>query len=253
MKTLDTINEKIKPHKIDKYLYTEILKELYFKIYSCYSHKLKNILDPKERERYFCEIVHTHCYNQTLTTKTAVKKTLKQLLNKKQYDTFGLKLLYAILDTGKEITDDPYSPECFSKLLSQELNIMDVDPRLEAIAMKVMKKMNLSNEGKYGNIIIVIMIIGMILTLIRIIQECNKNRLINFNKTEKTKFMHNEVQNICLKRTLLNKWRLKKIVKEKLSSEDYKTYGSQLQNAIFSAGAELTEEESFTLVEAANV
>ena len=35
--------------------------------------------------------------------------------------------------------------------------------------------------------------------------------------------------------------------------EDYKLYGSQLQNAIFSTGAELTEEESFTLVEAANV
>jgi hypothetical protein len=120
--------------------------------------------------------------------------------------------------------------------------------------MKVIKKINVSNnQDKYGNVIIVIMIIGMILTLIRIIQECNKNKLFNFNKTETTKFMHNEVQNICLKRTLLNKWRLKKIIKEKLSSEDYKIYGSQLPNAIFSAGAELTEEESFTLVEAANV
>jgi hypothetical protein len=65
--------------------------------------------------------------------------------------------------------------------------------------------------------------------------------------------MYNEIQNICIKRTLLNKWRLKKIIKDKLSTEDYKAYGLQLQDAIFSTGLELTEEESFTLVEAANV
>lgn len=130
---------------------------------------------------------------------------------------------------------------------------MDIDPKLEAIAIKVMEKMNLQSKDRYGNIIIVLMIIGMILSLIRIIQECNKNKLFSFDPSEKNKFICNEVKSICIKKTLLNKWRLKKIIKDKLSSEDYKLYGSQLQNAIFSTGAELTEEESFTLVEAANV
>ena len=51
---------------------------------------------------------------------------------------------------------------------------MNFDPKLEAIAMKVMDKMDLSKsskDDKYGNIIVVIMIIGVILSLVRIIQE----------------------------------------------------------------------------------
>ena len=65
--------------------------------------------------------------------------------------------------------------------------------------------------------------------------------------------MRNEVRSMCISRTMLNKWRLRKIIKEKLSPEDYKTYGDQLRNAILDTGVDLTEEESYTLVEAANV
>jgi len=133
---------------------------------------------------------------------------------------------------------------------------MTVDPKLEAIAMKVMDKMDLSKsnkEDKYGNIIIVIMIIGVILTLVRIIQECNSSKFSIFNRDQKAKFVHEQVKSMCISRTLLNKWRLKKIIKEKLSPEDYKLYGSQLRDAILDTGVDLTEDESFTLVEAANV
>jgi hypothetical protein len=250
---LNKINEKITPFQLNKYLYTDILQDLYHKLYTCYHHQLITLINKEERDIRLCEIVHTHCYNQSVTTKTAIKQTLQKTLSDKQYKNFGLKLIYAIMDVGKEITDDPYSAQCYSKLLSQELNIMDVDPRLEAIAMKIMKKVNLVQNTKYGSIILVVMIIGIVLSLIRVIQECNKNKLLKFNKLETTKFMYNEIQNICIKRTLLNKWRLKKIIKDKLSTEDYKAYGLQLQDAIFSTGLELTEEESFTLVEAANV
>lgn len=132
---------------------------------------------------------------------------------------------------------------------------MTVDPKLEAIAMKVMDKMDLSKnkDDKYGNIIVVIMIIGVILTLIRIIQECNSGKILSFNKSQKAKFVQDQVKTMCISRTMLNKWRLKKIIKEKLSPEDYKLYSVQLRNAILDTGVELTEEESFTLVEAANV
>lgn len=132
---------------------------------------------------------------------------------------------------------------------------MKVDPKLEAIAIKVMDKMELSNSknDKYGNIILVIMIIGIILSLIRVIQECNKGRLLNFNRKERSKLMHSEIQNICISKNVLNTWRLKRIIKQKLNPEDYKSYGTQLRNAIFSTGIELSEQETYTLVEAANV
>lgn len=133
---------------------------------------------------------------------------------------------------------------------------MNFDPKLEAIAMKVMDKMDLSKsskDDKYGNIIVVIMIIGVILTLVRIIQECNSKKLFRSNREQTAQFMRNEVRSMCISRTMLNKWRLRKIIKEKLSPEDYKMYGDQLRNAILDTGVDLTEEESYTLVEAANV
>lgn len=133
---------------------------------------------------------------------------------------------------------------------------MNFDPKLEAIAMKVMDKMDLSKsskDDKYGNIIVVIMIIGVILSLVRIIQECNSKKLFRSNKEQTAQFMRNEVRSMCISRTMLNKWRLRKIIKEKLSPEDYKMYGDQLRNAILDTGVDLTEEESYTLVEAANV
>lgn len=252
---LNKINSKIKPSEINAYIYADIINSLYRKIYNCYGHELQNILDKNKRDKRLCEIIHTHCYNQTITTKNAVKDTVKQVLSSQQYANFGFKLIYAILDIGIEITDDPYSPNCSVELLSQELKSMNIDPKLEAIAMKVMDKMKLNTTKKdnYGNIIIVLMIIGIVLALIQIIQNCNKSKLLLFSNKEKSKFMHNEVRNICIKKSFLNTWRLKKLIKEKLNSEDYKAYGTQLREAIMDTGVELTEDETYTLVEAANV
>lgn len=255
-KLLDEINNKIQPYKVDKYLFSKIIQDLYFKLHNCYEHQLKNILSQEQREKKICELVHIHCYNKTITTKSAIKKTLKNLLSDTQYKNFGLKLIYAILDVGSEITDDPYSPECSVTILTEELRIMNVDPKLEAIALKVMDKMNLSKDGKdgkYGSIIVVIMIIGIILSLIRVIQECNKTQIVSLDQRSKARFIQKQVKDMCISRTFLNNWRLKRIIKQKLSADDYKLYAEKLKNAILDCGPELTEEESFTLVEAANV
>lgn len=252
-KLLEIINTKVKPYAINKYIFADIMQNIYIKLYDCYKHDLQNITDQEKREARLCEIVHNHCYNQTWTTKTAIKKIIKKSLSQKQYQQFGLKLIYAILDTGKEITDDPYSPECVTELLSQEIKIMQTDPRLEAIALKVIKKMDLYKDNKHGNIILIVMVIGIILSLIRVIQECNASRMISLDQKSKAKIIHSQVNEICIKRTFMNRWRLRRIIKEKLSAEDHKLYGEKLKNAILDSGSELTEEETFTLVEAANV
>ena len=132
---------------------------------------------------------------------------------------------------------------------------MKVDPKLEAIALKVMDKMDLSHtkQNRYGNIVVVLMIIGIVLALIQIIQKCNDKKLLPLDVKTKTKLMYGEIQKICISRSLLNTWRLRNIIKQKLNSEDYEAYGKQLRNAIMDTGSELTEDETFTLVEAANV
>lgn len=132
---------------------------------------------------------------------------------------------------------------------------MTVNPKLEAIAMKIMEKMDLSHakKDKYGSIVVVLMIIGIVISLMRLIQACNAQKLsLLKNKKQKAKLMHEEVKTLCITRSLVNKWRLKKLIKEKLSVEDYKLYGTQLRDAILDTGVDLTEEDSIALMEAAN-
>lgn len=245
---LSQVNDKIKPYKINKNTLANIVADLFSKLNCCYYHELSNIIHKEARENRLCQIVHTHCYNGTFTTKKAIKTTLKKYLTTNEYNKFGLKLLYGVLEIGIDITSEN------SALLAQETDIMNVDPKLEAIAMKVMDKMDLSNKSdKYGNIIVVIMIIGIVLSLIRVIQECNKQQFTVFNKDQKAKYMQEQVRSICISRNFLNKWRLRRIIKDKLSSEDYNLYGTKLRDAILDTGVDLTEDESYTLVEAANV
>ena len=132
---------------------------------------------------------------------------------------------------------------------------MSNNEKLENIAIKVMNKMNLDFENKslnYKNsqsIILILMIIGIILSLIRIIQECNKKKLLGLNKNRQAETMKQAVREVCIKKNLLTMWRLNKIIKNKLSPEDYKAYGSELKRSIMETGPELTEEEIITLVE----
>lgn len=244
---LSQVNEKIHPNKINKITLSNIVSDLFSKLNKCYYHELSNIVHKDRREKRLCEIVHTHCYNETFTTKKAIKETIKKYLKPSEYDKFGLKLLYSILEIGVNITSDN------SVMLAQEIEIMNVDPRLESIALKVMDKMELSNKSdKYGNIIVVIMIIGIILTLVRIIQECNSKFSV-FDRNQQAKYMQEQIQSICISKNFINSWRLRRIIKEKLSAEDYKQYGDKLKTAILDTGVDITEEESCALVEATNV
>jgi ABC-type uncharacterized transport system fused permease/ATPase subunit len=124
-----------------------------------------------------------------------------------------------------------------------------------SVANKILNKINpkLSQQDNSGSILIILSITGIILSLIRIIQECHKKKLTAFlNRKDAAIFMQQEVRTICLKRTLLNKWRLNKIIKQQLSPADFKIIGKQLQQAILDTGEEITEDESLSLLEALN-
>ena len=132
---------------------------------------------------------------------------------------------------------------------------MSNNEKLEQIAIKVMNKMSLdhSDDKLYKqnsqSIILILMIIGIVLSLIRVIQECNKKKLVGLNRRNQAEVMQKAVGDICIKRNMVNQWRLNRIIKQKLSPEDYKTYGAELKKSIMETGPELTEEEIITLVE----
>lgn len=131
---------------------------------------------------------------------------------------------------------------------------MNTNPELEKIAKKVIDNMKLSKDQEHGiDPITIIIVIGVILSLIRVIQECRSNRKLLKNKIEAASLMKKDIQEVILKDSWLNRIRLQRVLKKSLSKDQYKTYGKQMQNSIMETGINLTEDEVYSLMEAANV
>jgi hypothetical protein len=130
---------------------------------------------------------------------------------------------------------------------------MKKNTALEKIAKKVLNNMNLPKDQEYGiDPLTIIIVISVILSLIRVIQECRKNRQLVKDKNEYAAIMKKDIQELVLKDSWLNRLRLQRILKKDLTKDQYKAYGKSLQRSIMETGINLTEDEISTLMEAAN-
>lgn len=134
------------------------------------------------------------------------------------------------------------------------------DLKMQKIAQKILDNVDQKDNWKhndykenFGFIITTLMIISIVLTLIRIIQECNKKKISNFGADEKYNYFGNEIKNLSLKRSWFTKMMTKKAIRKNLTKEQYKEYGVLLMNAILTTGENLTQDEVITLVEVSNV
>lgn len=98
-----------------------------------------------------------------------------------------------------------------------------------------------SQDENFGSIVLTIVIIGVILNLIRVIQECNRDDDAKFAKTTK---------DLCAKRGWFTKMRIRKAIRKEIGIANYKTYGKSLMESILETGDELTEEQLLELLEA---
>lgn len=132
---------------------------------------------------------------------------------------------------------------------------MKNNDQLKQIAIKILNKTNIPKEDNYGfAIITILMIISIVLTCIRIIQECNKNKLINiFSPEDKYGLYGEEIKTFSSRRGWFTKMRLKKLLRQEMNREDYVKYSFSIINALLDTGETLTKEEVQILVEAANV
>lgn len=132
---------------------------------------------------------------------------------------------------------------------------MDNKAKLKNIALKVLEKSSLPKNDNYSfDPLTILMIISVILTCIRILQECNKNKL---NKDcasqEKYSLYGQQVKEYSLRRGWFTKMRIKKILRREMKPDDYNKYSLSIVNSLLDNGETLTDEEIQTLVEAANV
>lgn len=128
----------------------------------------------------------------------------------------------------------------------------ETDNTVKNIAQKVVDQVPQDPE-KFGFVITVLMVISIILTMIRIIQECNKSKLSGFSTQEKNNFFGEQIKTLSLKRSWFTRMTVKKAIRKQLPRELYREYGAVLMNAILNTGEKLTEEEIQSLVEASNV
>jgi hypothetical protein len=129
-----------------------------------------------------------------------------------------------------------------------------MNEKLKNIAEKVRKLAKIPEEENFGSVIAILMIISIILTLVRVLQECNKNKL-STESTEHDKYnlYGTEIKNYSIRRGWFTKMRIKKILRNKMSKEQYNKYSLPLLEALFSTGENLTDDEVMTLVENSNV
>lgn len=125
--------------------------------------------------------------------------------------------------------------------------------KLKNLAQKVLSLVPNPPET-FGSVMAILMIISIILTLIRVVQECRQSKLKLFrNRDDKCSFMMTELKTFSLERSWFTRRTIKKLLKKELSPAEYKEYGVSLMNAILECGSDLSTEETLILMEAANV
>lgn len=125
---------------------------------------------------------------------------------------------------------------------------------LKQIAENIREKSNIPKEEQFGSVIAILMIISIVLTLVRVLQECNKTKLSDkMTQSDKYQMYGNEMRSYSIRKGWFTKLRIKKIIRKQMSKDQYSKYSVSLLNAILDKGENLRDEEIITLVEASNV
>jgi len=126
---------------------------------------------------------------------------------------------------------------------------------LKNIALKILNKSQVPQEDNHGfAIITILMIISVVLTCIRILQECNKNKLSTLStQQDKYNLYGEQIKYFSTHKGWFTKMRIKKILRREMTKDDYAKYSMSILVALLDTGELLTEDEIKTLVEAANV
>ena len=123
--------------------------------------------------------------------------------------------------------------------------------KLEAIAKKIIIQSPIS-EANYGSVILILMFVSIIITAVRVLQECNKNKIVSLNTEEKIRHYEKQIKEISIRRGWYTKMRLKKILRRELKPDDYRKHKNEIVTAILDVAENLKEDEVSTLMEAIN-
>lgn len=125
--------------------------------------------------------------------------------------------------------------------------------KLEKLAHKVLKQANIPDDQKFGSVIAILMMVSIILTLVRVIQECNKTKTENMTSQEKGNIYAESIRTYSKKRGWFTRLRIKRVLRKELPKEDFNKYAIKLTEILMDNGENITDDEALTLVEESNV
>lgn len=109
-------------------------------------------------------------------------------------------------------------------------------------------------EERFGiDPITILMLISIMIGVIRIIQECRKNKLSSLSNEEKVRFIHNEIKINSNNLKLIQKHRVKRLIRQNLTRDQNKIYGEPLFKTLMELGQNIKEEQVSALLEYKNV
>ena len=128
---------------------------------------------------------------------------------------------------------------------------------IESLAEKLSEDaMVKSNDKNFSSIILTVMIIGIIINVVRAVQECNKKQTRNLSEQDCDKLNCDCLKRICrsdnwfalMRKNILLKARAHKIIKKKIGVENYGLYGNIIFQSMMDISKGLTDEELHQLI-----
>jgi|DEB0MinimDraft_10_1074344.scaffolds.fasta_scaffold320553_1 hypothetical protein len=118
---------------------------------------------------------------------------------------------------------------------------------LEKLAERINEKTNTlaieKNRIQHGiDPITIIMIVGIIINVIKVIQECRKNNTKTFSSQETLDYITTDIKFRSLNHSWFTRWKLRKEIKKQLKKEQYDIYGKFLLKAILEEGSSINQK-----------
>lgn len=127
---------------------------------------------------------------------------------------------------------------------------------IENLAKSISDKVNeqIKEKDRFGiDPITIIMIIAIIVNVIRVIQECNKDKTSTLSTGEKAELLSTDVKFRSFNHSFFTRLKLRRILKNQLTKDQYKIYGDTLVKVLLETGKTVKEEQVSALLEYKNV
>lgn len=97
--------------------------------------------------------------------------------------------------------------------------------------------------------ITIIICISIIVNIIRVIQECKKNKSVDMTQTEKTNLLTTEIKFQSMNNGWFTRRKVRNIIRKHITKEQDKKYGEAMLKALFAVGKKTTDEQVCSLLE----